>query len=390
MFPRRRSMKQPLLRDDGPRSVLPAEPFYGLDIETDTTVDGLDPARSAIVAVALSTADGDHVFLGPEHSILTDLESSLGQLPPGVIITWNGSAFDMPFLADRARRHDVDLSLRLRPDPTIVRRRDCLPGHRTAYRAVWGDHSHLDGYLLYRADVGRSLGLSCGLKALSRLVGLAPVEVDRSRIHELDAAAVSEYVASDARLARQLVLRRSPGHGDPPDRGAVPGRSARRAGSRRSRLIGSPAGSASHRVGPTHEGVPSHRRSTRRTVPVRRARAPTEPVGACGPPAVVRGSRRLPRSPHRHPGRGPRPGAHRVRPGRRIGLGGRHRAGARPSRCGGIVVRVRRARRVGRRRDVRRRLGQERPRSGSCGRGACRRPRRPGGTPAIPPLGPRG
>jgi DNA polymerase family B, exonuclease domain len=212
MFPRRRSMKPPLLGDVGPLSVLPAGPFYGLDIETDTTVDGLDPARSAIVAVALSTADDDQVFLGPEHSILTDLEQSLGQLPPGVIITWNGSAFDMPFLADRARRHDVNLSLRLRPDPTIVRRRDCLPGHHTAYRAVWGDHSHLDGYLLYRADVGRSLGLSCGLKALSRLVGLAPVEVDRSRIHELDAAAVSEYVASDARLARLLVLRRSPGH----------------------------------------------------------------------------------------------------------------------------------------------------------------------------------
>ena len=66
------------------------------------------------------------------------------------------------------------------------------------------------GPTLYRADVGRSLGFPCGLKPLSRLVGLAPVEVDRSCIHLLDDAALEAYVASDARLARELVLRRWP------------------------------------------------------------------------------------------------------------------------------------------------------------------------------------
>ena len=40
---------------------------YGLDIETDTTVDGLDPAVAPIVTVALSNDGSDEVFTGPEH-----------------------------------------------------------------------------------------------------------------------------------------------------------------------------------------------------------------------------------------------------------------------------------------------------------------------------------
>ena len=122
---------------------------------------------------------------------------------PGIVVTWNGSGFDLPFLAERARRLGVTLGLDLwddgpeRTEPGVVRGR-------------WYAHDHLDGYRLYRADVGRSLGFPCGLKPLSRLVGLAPVEVDRSCIHLLDDAALEAYVASDARLARELVLRRWP------------------------------------------------------------------------------------------------------------------------------------------------------------------------------------
>ena len=190
---------------------VPADlPMYGLDIETDTTIDGLDPASSAIVAVALSTADGDIVFLGDEADIISATERALAALDPGVVVTWNGSAFDLPFLVDRAARCDVELSLRLSSDPGIGLHRHPLPGHAAAYRATWGHHAHIDGYLLYRADVGRSLGLPCGLKRLSRFLGLDPVEVDRALIHELDDDAIREYVASDARLARELVLRRLP------------------------------------------------------------------------------------------------------------------------------------------------------------------------------------
>ena len=178
-------------------------PLYGLDIETDTSVDGLDPSVSPIVAVAVATPDGDRVFQGPEDLVLHRTDELMSELDPGIVVTWNGSGFDLPFLTERARRLGVTLGLDLwddgpeRTEPGVV-------------RGQWYAHDHLDGYRLYRADVGRSLGFPCGLKPLSRLVGLAPVEVDRSCIHLLDDAALEAYVASDARLARELVLRRWP------------------------------------------------------------------------------------------------------------------------------------------------------------------------------------
>jgi DNA polymerase elongation subunit (family B) len=182
-------------------------PIYGLDIETDTTVDGLDPARSRIVAVALSTGN-DELFDGPEDELLEALDQRLGELPPGVIATWNGSAFDLPFIADRAARWRLRLGLRLVPDARIRHRHEPLPGHATCYRASWFGHSHLDAYRLYRDDVGPALRISCSLKSIARLVGLAPVEVDRTRIHDLSREALHAYAASDARLARVLAERR--------------------------------------------------------------------------------------------------------------------------------------------------------------------------------------
>jgi hypothetical protein len=185
--------------------------IYGLDIETDTTVDGLDPVRSPVVTAALSTPDGDEVFTGAETTILGALDDRLRALPAGVLATWNGAAFDLPFLADRSAACGVALGLRLAPDPTGLPGHDPLPGHAGAYRASWYGHRHLDAYRVYRADVGPLLRVSCSLKAIARLVGLAPVEVDRERIHDLPASALAAYVASDARLARVLAERRWPG-----------------------------------------------------------------------------------------------------------------------------------------------------------------------------------
>jgi len=188
-----------------------AVPIYGLDIETDTSLDGLDPAVSPVVSVGLSTPAGDHVFDGAEPELLVALDAHLGALPPGVIATWNGGAFDLPFLADRAAACGVRLGLRLRSDPTVLLAHGPLPGHAGAYRAAWHRHGHLDAYRVYRGDVGRVLRLSCSLKAVARLVGLTPVEVDRARIHELPPDALHAYVVSDARLTRALAERRWPG-----------------------------------------------------------------------------------------------------------------------------------------------------------------------------------
>ena len=55
-----------------------------------------------MVAVGLATPLGDEVLLGDEATLLRRLDRRLAELPPGIIVTWNGSSFDLPFLATRA------------------------------------------------------------------------------------------------------------------------------------------------------------------------------------------------------------------------------------------------------------------------------------------------
>lgn len=182
--------------------------IYGLDIETDTTTNGLDPAVASVVTIALAGPGYDEVFTGPEDELLIALDERLDDLEPGILATWNGATFDLPFIADRAARYDLPLGLRLVLDPAITMRRAPLPGHRGAYRAGWYGHDHLDAYRVYRGDVGPALRISCSLKSIARFVGLSPIEVDRTRIHDLSNEALHAYAASDARLARILAERR--------------------------------------------------------------------------------------------------------------------------------------------------------------------------------------
>ncbi len=196
-----------------------ATPLYGLDIETDTTIDGLDPSIGRILAVAVVTADeateapeaiaATEVFDDVDEAELLDrLDRRLADLAPGVLVTWNGARFDLPYLATRAERHGLHLGLRLWLDPALSGRHEPLPGHRGAYRASWHHHYHLDAYRLYQADVGPALRLPCSLKVVASLAGLAPIEVDASKVHELTPAQIATYVRSDARCTAVLAHRR--------------------------------------------------------------------------------------------------------------------------------------------------------------------------------------
>lgn len=184
-------------------------PVYGLDIETDTATDGLDPRVGRILCVGLAGAGGELVVAHhDEAELLRSVDRWLAELAPGVLTTWNGAAFDLPYLATRARVLGVGLGLRLRPDPGLLRRGAPLPGHAGAYRATWYGHHHLDAYRVFRADVGPALRMSCSLKTVAGLAGLPAVDADASRVHELPPAARHAYVASDARCTRDLALRR--------------------------------------------------------------------------------------------------------------------------------------------------------------------------------------
>lgn len=186
---------------------MPQTNVYGLDIETDTSRDGLDPAVAPIRAVALSCQAGDELFVGDEGDLLRALDAHLNWLYPGVVATWNGAAFDLPFLADRARILGVDLGLRLRLDPRLTMHRSPLPGHAGAYRGSWHQHGHLDTFRLYGTHVGH--GPRPSLRHLGRLIGLGSPD-RRPPHHDLANEALHAHAPSDARLARVLAERRWP------------------------------------------------------------------------------------------------------------------------------------------------------------------------------------
>lgn len=184
-------------------------PLYGLDIETDTSADGLDPGVSQVVAVAVSSTEaGDVVLTGDEAGVLGALDGHLADLPPGILVTWNGGAFDLPFLAARADAVGVALGLELAWDPAGYRAgRVPLPGRLGTYAGSWHGHGHVDAYRAWRTLLDPSL--PCGLKAVARAEGLDPVEVDDiTLLHDLTVAELRRYVASDASLARRLAERR--------------------------------------------------------------------------------------------------------------------------------------------------------------------------------------
>lgn len=179
--------------------------IYGIDIETDTHRDGLDPAVASVLTVALSGRSFDEVFIGDETTLLRALDRRLAALPAGVLATWNGATFDLPFIADRARLLGLDLDLSLCLDRRLTLGRTPLPGHGGAYRGAWGHHAHLDTFRLYRRP-GPSGRMS--RRAIGRLLGLGALGGAAPCTDDLANEALHAHAASDARLARVLAQRR--------------------------------------------------------------------------------------------------------------------------------------------------------------------------------------
>ena len=200
----------------------PRPPLYGLDIETDTTVDGLDPAVGRVLAVAVATADGVTVFDdADEAQLLGRLDRHLAGLAPGVIVTWNGARFDLPYLSTRAGAAGVGLGLALVADPSRARpprsgdRPPAGPGRRLP-RLV-GPPPPPGRLPLLPGRRGPGAGHACSLKAVAALAGLAPVEVDAARVHVLDRATLARLCGQrrglHPRAGRPAVGQRRPAVG---------------------------------------------------------------------------------------------------------------------------------------------------------------------------------
>lgn len=180
--------------------------LYGLDIETDTASGGVDPAVASVRTIALSSIAGDELFVGDEATMLRALDARLAELAGGVLATWNGATFDLPFLADRARLLDVELGLRLRLDRQLTLHRAPLPGHAGAYRGSWHGHGHLDTFRLYgRSDLQRP-----SRRAVGRVLKPAGTSTRPATGADLLNEAMHAHAPTDARLARVLAERRWP------------------------------------------------------------------------------------------------------------------------------------------------------------------------------------
>lgn len=186
----------------------PLFPLVALDIETDTSGGGgLDPVRAGIVALALAFSDASsQVFADTDEAVLLTRASHVLRRRAGLLVTWNGGGFDLPFIVARARILGLDLGLATVFDPDIVVKYPPSPGLGGPVRGRWASMSHVDIAPLYR-NIATDLSVSWNLKAVARAFGLTPVEVDRTHVHELTAAELDAYVMSDALVTLDLAAR---------------------------------------------------------------------------------------------------------------------------------------------------------------------------------------
>ncbi len=173
---------------------LPA--IYGLDLVTDCTGPLVDPAVNRIVEIGLSSSNRDQLFAGDEAALLRDLDDRLSALPPGVVVTWQGSVLAIPLIAVRAATHGIALGLTIETDKRSAPPSPVLGVH-AAVRARWGQHAVLDLQRVYESGTSRWRGRR-----------------NRDRDHEALYPPTDNLIArdpsKDARLARSLAERRWP------------------------------------------------------------------------------------------------------------------------------------------------------------------------------------
>lgn len=198
---------------------------YAIDIETDTSGGfGLDPENGAITEIAIEAdpgvipGGGLTLGFGDEAKTLDALQEVLEALPPGLITTWNGTNFDFPFIASRARINaaamSTPLGLRLDPVPGLPAKYDYLPGHESGYQVTWLrggahggalPHAHLDISFPYKR-VAADLGVKWRLKDVGAALGIDMISLDRERMHDYSPEQIRAYARSDTRGTRLLAL----------------------------------------------------------------------------------------------------------------------------------------------------------------------------------------
>lgn len=180
-------------------------PLYALDIETDTsknTADDPDASLNSTKAGITSIAVYGHgtslvIDDTDERRLLHTVNVWLMNLPAGVVVTWNGSGFDLPYIADRAALHKYDFALAVAADPALVPKyQSPNPAHTTGYRGRFGKHLHADIQYAYKV-FAEERGIRWSLKPVCEAAGITMITVDRERMHDLTVAERMAYNLSD-------------------------------------------------------------------------------------------------------------------------------------------------------------------------------------------------
>lgn len=210
-----------------------ASNVYSWDIETDTTVDGLDPRVARITEIVVAT-NKEEVVLddADEVKLIGQFDDYVCSLEPGLLVGWNDTFFDLPFVWsrwhgvdgagvefvpwDQSARGITGRELGMHPiaQPELRPKYDYLPGYNTGLGCVWSSrsnlrmdvHQHLDISFAYKR-VAAELGVRHGLKPVCEALGIPMITVDRERMHDLTPAERHDYVVSDGRGTRELALR---------------------------------------------------------------------------------------------------------------------------------------------------------------------------------------
>lgn len=188
--------------------------FFALDIETDNSDGGgLDPGIGQITAIALlgkdwlwhQQASSEQM----ERAMLVQFADALVWSNRPIIATWNGGAFDFPFLTQRMEHHGVGV-------PWVLSdRTDREPKYAPTppYDAV----QNVDPVMLHHVDLAYFFGpewcerheCKWGLKYVADQLGLVPEFMENFKdagasISESPANILGLYNINDTMLTRDL------------------------------------------------------------------------------------------------------------------------------------------------------------------------------------------
>lgn len=180
-----------------------------IDIETETGGEkGLDPSKGPISAIGLYGKEVEEAFMGQEVDVLESVEKYISSLTPGTLLVgWNSSVFDIPWIYDRMKRNNIPTTLRIEYDPTLWVKYSPTPGYSGGYQAMWGHCAHTDLFQKLHLD-GVELPKG-GLKSYARQeLGVEPIEVDRTKMEVLTEEELRNYVLSDVEITYKLCINK--------------------------------------------------------------------------------------------------------------------------------------------------------------------------------------